>query len=193
MFYINYDYGCELQPMSLEDERVRMRYEWRCSPEFLKGCKVPVITTIENHKKYEESMVDNPSNQFYDIVIMEDLVGQCGFYGIDETFKNAELFIYLNPKEIGYNQYDRERQIKKWVSTMFSFLFGDGAVAFILSKEKISQNAIRIGRISHVVKVLDVKLLLPPRTKETAFEDCPVVLITFNKNKFPVPLPRRIA
>ena len=38
-----------------------------------------------------------------------------------------------NPKEIGKNQYDREKQLNKWVSTMFSFLFGDGVSAFVLT------------------------------------------------------------
>ncbi len=56
-----------------------------------------------------------------------------------------------NPKEIGEKQYDREKQISKWVSTMFSFLFGDGVTAFLLSKVKESQNALRIGKITHAV------------------------------------------
>ena len=33
-----------------------------------------------------------------------------------------------NPKEISKDQYDRDQQISKWVSTMFSFLFGDGVI-----------------------------------------------------------------
>ncbi len=56
-----------------------------------------------------------------------------------------------NPKEIGEKQYDREKQISKWVSTMFSFLFGDGVTAFLLSKVKEGQNALRIGKITHAV------------------------------------------
>jgi len=56
-----------------------------------------------------------------------------------------------NPKEIGENQYDRERQIKKWVSTMFSFLFGDGVVALVLSKNTKGRNAVKIGKITHAV------------------------------------------
>ena len=54
-----------------------------------------------------------------------------------------------NPSEIGENQYDRDIQIKKWVSTMFSFLFGDGVVAFILSKDE--DNEIKIGKFTHAV------------------------------------------
>ena len=56
-----------------------------------------------------------------------------------------------NPKEIGLNQYDREKQIGKWISTMFSFLFGDGVTAFLLSKINEGQNALRIGKITHAV------------------------------------------
>jgi len=56
-----------------------------------------------------------------------------------------------NPKEVGKDQYDKEKQIKKWVSTMFSFLFGDGAVAFVLSGKKIGQHGVKIGKISHAV------------------------------------------
>lgn len=56
-----------------------------------------------------------------------------------------------NPKEINKNQYDREKQIKKWVSTMFSFLFGDGVTAFVLSKVHDGQNAVKIGKITHAV------------------------------------------
>ena len=56
----------------------------------------------------------------------------------------------LNPKEISPKQYDREKQIKKWVSTMFSFLFGDGVVAFVLSKKNMP-GAVKIGKITHAV------------------------------------------
>ena len=56
-----------------------------------------------------------------------------------------------NPKEIDENQYDKDKQLKKWVSTMFSFLFGDGVVALVLSKEKLSGNKINIGKITHAV------------------------------------------
>ena len=57
----------------------------------------------------------------------------------------------LNPKEIGEKQYDREKQIKKWVSTMFSFLFGDGVAAFVLSKTGLETNFIKIGKITHAI------------------------------------------
>jgi len=56
-----------------------------------------------------------------------------------------------NPKEINPNQHDREKQIRKWVSTMFSFLFGDGVAAFVLTKTKGDQPTIKIGKISHAV------------------------------------------
>jgi 3-oxoacyl-[acyl-carrier-protein] synthase III len=56
-----------------------------------------------------------------------------------------------NPSEIGEKQYDREKQIEKWVSTMFSFLFGDGVVAFVLSKVKNDENMIKIGNFTHAV------------------------------------------
>ena len=61
-----------------------------------------------------------------------------------------DMFV-RNPKEIDENQYDKDRQMKKWVSTMFSFLFGDGVVALVLSKEKLSGNKINIGKITHAV------------------------------------------
>jgi 3-oxoacyl-[acyl-carrier-protein] synthase III len=56
-----------------------------------------------------------------------------------------------NPKEIGKNQYDREKQVNKWVSTMFSFLFGDGVSAFVLSKVNEGQDTLKIGKITHAV------------------------------------------
>ena len=52
----------------------------------------------------------------------------------------------VNPKEMG-DLPDREKRIKKWVSTMFSFLFGDGVVAFVLS----GGAPIRVGRGEHAV------------------------------------------
>jgi len=58
-----------------------------------------------------------------------------------------------NPKEINEKQYDKNSQIRKWVSTMFSFLFGDGVSAFVLSKNKITENAVKIGKISHAVNL----------------------------------------
>jgi 3-oxoacyl-[acyl-carrier-protein] synthase III len=56
-----------------------------------------------------------------------------------------------NPKEIGNEQYDRKQQISKWVSTMFSFLFGDGVAAFVMRKIGPDDNAIKIGKITHAV------------------------------------------
>jgi len=56
-----------------------------------------------------------------------------------------------NPSEIGKDQYDRESQIRKWVSTMFSFLFGDGVVAFVLSKNFKGKSAIKFGNFMHAV------------------------------------------
>jgi 3-oxoacyl-[acyl-carrier-protein] synthase III len=60
-----------------------------------------------------------------------------------------------NPHEIDKGQYDRERQISKWVSTMFSFLFGDGAAAFVMSKVDSEDNAMKIGKITHAVNFDD--------------------------------------
>ncbi len=60
-----------------------------------------------------------------------------------------------NPKEIGKDQYDREQQLTKWVSTMFSFLFGDGVAAFIMSKTNPDENSIKIGKITHGVNFDD--------------------------------------
>jgi len=56
-----------------------------------------------------------------------------------------------NPKEISDKQYDKDFQIKKWVSTMFSFLFGDGVVALVLSKMNNGAKGIKIGKITHAV------------------------------------------
>jgi 3-oxoacyl-[acyl-carrier-protein] synthase III len=56
-----------------------------------------------------------------------------------------------NPKEIGKDQYDRDQQLSKWVSTMFSFLFGDGVAAFVMSKKDLDNNGIKIGKITHGV------------------------------------------
>jgi len=61
-----------------------------------------------------------------------------------------EKVMIKNPKEIG-ETYDRQTQIKKWVSTMFSFLFGDGVSALILSKSSSKKNGIKIGKITHGV------------------------------------------
>ncbi len=60
-----------------------------------------------------------------------------------------------NPKEIGKDQYDREQQLSKWVSTMFSFLFGDGVAAFVMSKNNPNENGIKIGKIIHGVNFDD--------------------------------------
>ena len=53
----------------------------------------------------------------------------------------------MNPGEIG-ELPDREKRVKKWVSTMFSFLFGDGVTAFVISRAGAS---IRVGRVAHAV------------------------------------------
>jgi len=60
-----------------------------------------------------------------------------------------------NPKEIGEDQYDRDQQLSKWVSTMFSFLFGDGVAAFVMSKADSNENGIKIGKITHGVNFND--------------------------------------
>jgi len=58
-----------------------------------------------------------------------------------------------NPKEVNPKQYDKDSQIKKWVSTMFAFLFGDGAVAFVLSKTNGFLNVVKIGKFSHAINL----------------------------------------
>ncbi|MBC8298061.1 MAG: hypothetical protein H8E55_19995 [Pelagibacterales bacterium] len=60
-----------------------------------------------------------------------------------------------NPKEISNNQYDRNKQLSKWVSTMFSFLFGDGVAAFVMSMDNPNGNSIKIGKITHAVNFND--------------------------------------
>ena len=60
-----------------------------------------------------------------------------------------------NPKEISKEQPDREKQISKWVSTMFSFLFGDGVAAFVMRKAGSESNAVNIGKITHAVNFTD--------------------------------------
>ena len=61
-----------------------------------------------------------------------------------------------NPKEISKDQYDRDQQISKWVSTMFSFLFGDGVAAFVMSKTNSDSNDIVIKKITHGVNFNDL-------------------------------------
>ena len=56
-----------------------------------------------------------------------------------------------NPKEINPEQYDRDQQLSKWVSTMFSFLFGDGVAAFIMTKTNSDYDGVKIGKITHAV------------------------------------------
>ena len=56
-----------------------------------------------------------------------------------------------NPKEINSEQYDREQQLTKWVSTMFSFLFGDGVAAFVMTKTNSDNYGVKIGKITHAV------------------------------------------
>ena len=56
-----------------------------------------------------------------------------------------------NPKEINLEQDDRDQQLSKWVSTMFSFLFGDGVAAFIMTKTNSDYDGIKIGKITHAV------------------------------------------
>ena len=60
-----------------------------------------------------------------------------------------------NPKEINSEQYDREQQLSKWVSTMFSFLFGDGVAAFVMTKTNSDNYGVKIGRITHAVNFND--------------------------------------
>ena len=60
-----------------------------------------------------------------------------------------------NPKEIGKDQYDRNQQISKWVSTMFSFLFGDGVAAFVITKANSDSNNIVVKKITHGVNFND--------------------------------------
>ncbi len=61
----------------------------------------------------------------------------------------------LSPKEISKDKPDREEQISKWVSTMFSFLFGDGVAAFVMSQLDSEDNAVKIGKITHAVNFDD--------------------------------------
>ena len=56
-----------------------------------------------------------------------------------------------NPKEINLEQDDRDQQLSKWVSTMFSFLFGDGVAAFVMTKTNSDYDGIKIGKITHAV------------------------------------------
>ena len=60
-----------------------------------------------------------------------------------------------NPHEVNKEQYDRKHQISKWVSTMFSFLFGDGVAAFVIGKSDSGDHAIKIGKITHAVNFDD--------------------------------------
>ncbi len=60
-----------------------------------------------------------------------------------------------NPKEINPEQYDRDQQLSKWVSTMFSFLFGDGVAAFVMTKTNSENNGVKIGKITHAVNFDD--------------------------------------
>ena len=57
----------------------------------------------------------------------------------------------VNPKEIDPNHPEKQKLMDKWVSTMFSFLFGDGVCAFILKKADDSKDSIKIGKITHAV------------------------------------------
>jgi len=56
-----------------------------------------------------------------------------------------------NPKEINLEQDDRDQQLSKWVSTMFSFLFGDGVAAFVMTKTNSDYDGVKIGKITHAV------------------------------------------
>lgn len=61
----------------------------------------------------------------------------------------------MNPKEINKDNPDHGKHISKWVSTMFSFLFGDGAAAFVMSRVDSKDNAVKIGKITHAVNFDD--------------------------------------
>ena len=56
-----------------------------------------------------------------------------------------------NPKEINPEQNDKDQQLSKWVSTMFSFLFGDGVAAFVMTKANSDYDGVKIGKITHAV------------------------------------------
>ncbi len=60
-----------------------------------------------------------------------------------------------NPKEITDEQYDKKQQLSKWVSTMFSFLFGDGVAAFVMTKSNSGNPGLKIGKITHAVNFND--------------------------------------
>ena len=56
----------------------------------------------------------------------------------------------VNPKETSEG-FDKNQLVDKWVSTMFSFLFGDGVCAFVMKKSNNTKNSIKIGKITHAV------------------------------------------
>lgn len=56
----------------------------------------------------------------------------------------------VNPKESKGTELEKKKDIQKWVSTMFSFLFGDGMCAFVMTKKDID-NSIKIKKITHAV------------------------------------------
>jgi len=60
-----------------------------------------------------------------------------------------------NPKEINSEQDDKDKQLSKWVSTMFSFLFGDGVAAFVMTKANSDYDGVKIGKITHAVNFDD--------------------------------------
>ena len=59
-----------------------------------------------------------------------------------------------NPKELD-DQHDRKQHLSKWVSTMFSFLFGDGVAAFVMTKANSNDYGVKIGKITHAVNFND--------------------------------------
>jgi len=60
----------------------------------------------------------------------------------------------VNPKE-NSEGFDKTQLVDKWVSTMFSFLFGDGVCAFVMKKSDEAKNSIKIGKITHAVNFDD--------------------------------------
>ena len=56
----------------------------------------------------------------------------------------------VNPKENSPG-FEKKQLIDKWVSTMFSFLFGDGVCAFVMKKSNYEKDSIKVGKITHAV------------------------------------------
>jgi UDP-4-amino-4,6-dideoxy-N-acetyl-beta-L-altrosamine N-acetyltransferase len=71
--------------------------KWRNDPQIYRWCRQYEPITEEHHKKWLESIQDDPKIKMYGIDSEGAYVGVCGFTGIDWINRSAEFSLYIAP------------------------------------------------------------------------------------------------